>query len=150
MLDLLVRRLRPDARLPTKSHDDDAGWDFYACQVRDPEQTPGGWLRTIDLGVAVAVPPGYVLVLKDRSSMAKKGFHVLGGVIDAGYRGEVAVILVSLGPVAQDLFFPIDPIRPGDRVCQGLVLPVPEVRIVEADQLPPSARGDTGFGSSGR
>lgn len=140
---LPVQILRPGGRLPTRAHPDDAGWDFYAPE----DAAVSGAGNVVPLGVAVAVPPGHVLVLKDRSGKARDGLRVSAGVIDAGYRGEVAVLLDAVG----------DPRRPGpvllragDRVCQGLLLELPPASVELVDELPPPAQSRGGFGSTGR
>jgi len=137
---LPVLRLEPGARLPTRAHADDAGLDLYATKTLDFRPGQGGLVAT---GVAVAVPPGHVGMIADRSSLAKKGLKTAGGIIDAGYRGEVGVLLWN---ISKETFT----LRKGDRVAQLLVVPiaVPEVR--ERKRLGRTGRGQGGFGSSGR
>ena len=100
----------------------------------------------VPTGVAVAVPDGHAGLVTPRSGLAAR--HGLGvvngpGVVDAGYRGELTVILINHGEQALDL------VR-GERIAQLVVVPVAEQEFVEVDELPVSARGDGGFGSTGR
>ncbi len=101
----------------------------------------------IRTGIAVAIPDGYVGLGAPRSgNAAVKGLSMVNapGVVDSGYRGEVKVILVNL-----DRFRPAD-IRRGDRIAQLVIVPVETVEVVETHELPPSDRGEHGFGSTGR
>jgi dUTP pyrophosphatase len=94
-------------------------------------------------GVAIAVPFGNVGLICDRSSMGAKGVRTLGGVVDAGYRGEVLVLLINLTRA------PLN-ISKGDKIAQMLVLPVNLCAVEERDVLSDTARADSGFGSTGR
>lgn len=146
-----VQRLQLDAKIPTKSNQEDAGWDFYCVSdlewtvegVNEPmyflEPGEGHIFKT---GIAVEIPKGHCMVLFDRSGMgAVKRVHRTAGVIDSTYRGEIKVSLINLGKEQQF-------IRSGDKIVQGLILPVPEIEIVEVGELSPSKRGSKGFGSS--
>jgi dUTP pyrophosphatase len=137
---LPFRKLRPDARIPTRAHADDAGADLYCAQ--DVRLAPGEG-KVVVTGVAVAVPPGHVGLVADRSSMAKKGLKTAGGVIDAGYRGEIGVVLWNISKEPAEL-------KAGDRVAQLLILPVAVLPMREVDDLEASQRGAGGFGSTGR
>ena len=137
---LPVRRLSPDARLPTRAHPDDAGLDLYAIKTLDFRPGQGGMVST---GVAVAVPPGYVGLIADRSSLAKKGLKTAGGIIDAGYRGEVGVLLWN---ISKETFT----LRKGDRVAQLLIVPIAVPVVRETRRLDRTRRGKGGFGSTGR
>jgi dUTP pyrophosphatase len=143
-LRLAVRSLDPDLPTPAYAHPGDAGLDLRTRV--DVELAPGE-RAVVPTGVAVAVPDGYVGLVHPRSGLAAR--HGLGvvnapGTIDAGYRGEIQVILVNLDPR--------EPLRlsRGDRVAQLVVQPVETVEVVEVDELPASARGEGGFGSTGR
>ena len=137
---LPVRRLDPAAIAPTRAHPDDAGLDLYALEDAAVEPGAGAVLRT---GVAVAVPPGHVGLVCDRSSMAKRGLKTAGGVIDAGYRGEVGVVVWNLSREVQR-------VKKGERAAQMLVIPIATPAPVEAEDLGETARGAGGFGSTGR
>lgn len=137
---LAVRRLDAVAVLPTRAHADDAGLDLYGLEDVTLQAGQGQVVRT---GVAVAVPVGHVGLVCDRSSLAKRGLKTAGGVIDAGYRGEVGVVLwnISGGPQA---------LKKGERLAQLLIIPVATPAPVEAEDLGETARGAGGFGSTGR
>lgn len=139
---LQVKKVREGAYLPDRAYPGDAGFDFYAPQ----DAWISGAGNLLPLGVAVAVPEGWALVLKDRSgNAAKKGLRVAAGVIDSGYRGEVSVLLdVVSDPEGKGVY-----VTQGDRVCQGLLVPVPTAGVWEVDELPDAQRGGRGFGSTG-
>ena len=142
MTELLVRRLHPDARVPTAAYDGDAGLDL--ASVEEAELGPGERC-TVGTGIAVAIPPGHAGFVQPRSGLAARhGITVVNspGLIDAGYRGEIRVVLLNTD--ASETFR----IEPGDRIAQLVVLALPELRITEADELPESDRAHRGFGSS--
>lgn len=127
--------------LPAYAKPGDAGMD-----LRSAERTllrPGSRAR-ISTGVRVAIPDGYVGLIWPRSGLANDyGIDVLGGVIDASYRGEIGVVLVNHGGMT--LF-----IDPGDRIAQLLIQPVVRAELVQVESLDATERGDGGFGHSGR
>ena len=143
-MELKVARLADDARLPTRAHEGDAGLDLYACE--SAHLGPGErW--SVGTGVAVEIPAGHAGLVLPRSGLAKKhGIALVNspGLIDSGYRGEVRVLLLNTDPA--ETFR----IEPGDRIAQLMLTPVAPAEPVEADSLTGSARGDGGFGSSGR
>jgi dUTP pyrophosphatase len=139
-----ITRLRPDARLPGRAHDGDAGLDLSACER--VELAPGG-RAVVGTGIAVAIPRGHAGLVLPRSGLAAR--HGLGkvnapGLIDEGYRGEVKVILLNTD---RDEPFVVEP---GMRIAQLVIVELPHVELVEVDELPPSERGTGGLGSSGR
>ena len=142
MIEVPVRRLRDDAVLPTQAYDGDAGLDLAAAEGL----TIGpGERAVVGTGLAVAIPVGYTGLVVPRSGLAaRSGLGKVNspGVIDAGYRGEVRVVLLNT-----DREQPFT-VEPGMRIAQLLVVPVPPVRLVEVDELPKSERGERGFGSS--
>ena len=142
MIDLPVRRLRDDAVLPSQAYAGDAGLDLAAAE----SVTIGpGERAVVGTGLAVAIPDGYTGLVVPRSGLAaRNGIGKVNspGVIDAGYRGEVRVVLLNT-----DRREPFT-VEPGMRIAQLLVVPVPPVRLVEVDELPESERGERGFGSS--
>ncbi len=142
MIDLPVRRLRDDAVLPSQAYAGDAGLDLAAAEG----VTIGPGERVVvGTGLAVAIPDGYTGLVVPRSGLAaRNGIGKVNspGVIDAGYRGEVRVVLLNT-----DRREPFT-VEPGMRIAQLLVVPVPPVRLVEVDELPESERGERGFGSS--
>jgi len=142
MTELLVRRLHPDAAIPAAAYDGDAGLDL--ASVEEAELRPGERC-TISTGIAVAIPPGHAGFVQPRSGLAARhGITVVNspGLIDAGYRGEIRVVLLNTD--ASETFR----IEPGDRVAQLVVLALPEMRISVTDELPDSERAHRGFGSS--
>jgi dUTP pyrophosphatase len=135
-------RLDPELPVPARAHHDDAGIDLHARS--DANLAPGEWAM-IPTGIAVAIPEGHAGLVAPRSGLAARhGISVVNGpgVIDAGYRGEINVILINHGTVPLEL-------SRGDRIAQLVVVPVVLPELVEVDELPESTRGAGGFGSSG-
>ena len=142
--ELPVRRLQPDLPLPAYAHPGDAGADL--CAAEDVVLPPGA-RATVGTGLAVAVPDGHAAFVHPRSGLAARhGITVVNapGTIDAGYRGEVRVVLLNT-----DRHEPFS-VRRGDRIAQLVVQPVTRVRFLDVAELPPSPRGEAGFGSTGR
>jgi dUTP pyrophosphatase len=138
-MDLKVKRIHPDAKLPVYGHPGDAGLDLFA--VADRDLAPGE-VFAVPTGIQVAVPPGHVGLVWGKSGISLARVHRLAGVIDAGYRGEVQVVMINLGgtPFA---------IKKGMKIAQMLVQPVTSVTVVESDALDDTSRGQGGFGSTG-
>ena len=142
MIDVAIRRLRPDAVLPRQAYEGDAGVDLVACEAAVLE--PGA-RAVIPTGLAVEIPDGYAGFVLPRSGLAARhGIGVVNspGLIDAGYRGEIRVVLHNSD---QEEAFTVEP---GTRVAQLVIAPVAAVRLVEVDELATSERGARGFGSS--
>ncbi len=143
MIELKVERTEEAKKLnlslPSYQHEGDAGFDLRSvkkCVIKK------GTSQTIPTGIKIAVPSGYVGLIKDRSGLAAKhGIHTLAGIIDSGYRGEVAVVLHNLG--GED--FSVDM---GMRIAQLLIIPVTCVNVNEAS-LDETTRGEKGWGSTG-
>lgn len=135
-----MKRLMDGATLPTRAHPDDAGLDLYALE--DATLLPGEG-RVVKTGVALAIPDQHVGLVCDRSSMAKKGLKTAGGVIDAGYRGELGVMLWNISALAHE-------VKKGERIAQLLVIPIAVPAPVEVSDLGATARGAGGFGSTGK
>jgi dUTP pyrophosphatase len=128
--------------VPTRAYDGDAGIDLAACER--VELGPGE-RALVPTGLAVAIPEGYAGYVQPRSGLATKhGISIVNtpGLIDAGYRGELLVNLLNTD--ARRPFV----VEPGMRIAQLVVLQVPQVSLVEVDELPESERGARGFGSS--
>lgn len=143
MIDVLVTRLRDDAVLPARAYPGDAGLDLVACERH--EIGPGE-RALVGTGVAVAIPEGHAGLVTPRSGLAaKNGITIVNtpGLVDAGYRGELRVILHNT-----DRHEPLV-VEPGMRIAQLVVVAVPGAVLREVDELPPSERGSSGFGSSG-
>ena len=142
MIELPIRRLRPDAVLPQRAYGGDAGLDLAACER--VELGPGE-RATVPTGLAVAIPEGYAGFVQPRSGIAmRSGITIVNspGLVDSGYRGELQVVLLNTDLHEQFV------VEPGMRIAQLVVVPIPEVELVELDELPESERGVRGFGSS--
>lgn len=139
MKKLKTMKMSEDAKLPTRAHADDAGADLYASA--DVSYKPGD-IIVVPTQVAMGIESGYVGLVRDRSSVSKKGLKVTAGVVDAGYTGEVQVVLLNLSGKHGC-------IQKGEKFAQILILPVATPEIVEVTSLADSARGAKGFGSSG-
>ena len=138
--ELLCQKLDPKAVIPTRAHADDAGMDLYGLESGQLNPGEGRLFRT---GVAMAIPTGFVGMIADRSSLGKKGIKVAGGIVDAGYRGEVQVILWNWS--GESIQF-----QAGDRIAQMLIFPITTPAPVSVAELPAAKRGMGGFGSTGR
>lgn len=138
---LNVLRLRSGATLPTYAHQGDAACDLYC--VATITLAPGARAQ-VPTGVAIEIPEGYVGFVWDKSGLSHKhGLKTLGGVIDAGYRGEVMVGLANLGDASYT-------IEAGHKVAQLVLQKVEHAEVVEVSELSISARGAGGFGSTGK
>lgn len=144
MIDVKIKRLSPGAVLPTKAHEHDAGWDFYMPVDMETVTLWPGHRRIIKTGLSVAIPVGWYLQIMSRSGLASKLIDTRAGVIDCTYRGEIGIMLHN------DSNFLEREINPGDKIAQGVFLMVPNVNWEEVDMLDETARGDGGYGSSGR
>lgn len=141
---LRFARVSEQALLPTRAHDGDAGLDLYAAEPAHIGPSERWSVRT---GIAVEIPAGHAGLVLPRSGMARKhGISLVNspGLIDAGYRGELTVLLLNNDPAE------IFRVAPGDRIAQLVVVAVAAAEPVEVKELSESARGDGGFGSSGR
>jgi len=137
---LKVKRLHPDAELPVRKREGDAGLDLYS--VEEVVLKPGQWVA-VPTGIAVEIPEGHFGLIKDRSGLAlKHALHCLAGVVDENYRGEIKVVLINLGNEEVKL-------EKGTRIAQLLIVPYTKVEPVEVEVLSDTERGEKGFGSSG-
>ena len=137
-------RLHDGARTPTRAHDGDAGLDLYAAEAATIE--PGERLD-VGTGIAIEIPAGHAGLVLPRSGLAMRhGIALVNapGLIDAGYRGELRVLLLNTDRL--DAF----DVAPGDRIAQLLITPFAAATPVELAELATTARGAGGFGSSGR
>ncbi|GAA1981986.1 dUTP diphosphatase [Kitasatospora viridis] len=142
-VDVLIRRLDPELPLPGYAQPGDAGADLVAAVDADLEP---GERTVIPTGVAIALPDGYAAFVHPRSGLAARcGVALVNapGTVDAGYRGEIKVIVVNLDPRERVSF------RRGDRIAQLVIQQVEKARFHEVAELPGSARGEGGFGSTG-
>jgi dUTP pyrophosphatase len=143
-MDLRFARLKEEAILPTRATAGDAGLDLYACE---PAHIGPGERWSIGTGVSVEIPEGHAGLVLPRSGLAREhGISLVNspGLIDSGYRGEIHVLLLNTDPA--DVFR----VTVGDRIAQLLITPIVIAEPVETEQLAASARGEGGFGSSGR
>lgn len=142
MIELPIKRLRKEAVVPERAYSGDAGLDLAACERI--ELAPGERVL-VGTGLAVAIPEGYAGFVQPRSGLAARhGLTVVNspGLVDCGYRGELRVVLLNTDAVEPFV------VEPGMRIAQLVVLPIPELELVEVDELPASERGVRGFGSS--
>lgn len=161
--ELYFCKLSKDARIPSK-RDEDVGYDFYPCFEESYIFIQPGETVAIPTGIAMALHPSKYLKLEEKSSIAKRGIKVSGGIIDSGYRGDVTVLLYNttkktcviervpsiLGPTRDDrIFLPYD-----KAICQGIVYDSHKMKVKEVlyEDLMSigSERGTGGFGSTGK
>jgi dUTP diphosphatase len=138
-----IRRLRPEAVLPARAYAGDAGIDLAAC---DRHELGPGERTVVGTGLAVELPAGYAGFVQPRSGLAAEhGITIVNspGLIDAGYRGEVMVILLNTDRAESFI------VEPGMRIAQLVVLSVADIEPVEVEELETSERGGRGHGSSG-
>lgn len=143
-MELRIAKLKPEATPPTRAHPGDAGLDLYACEAA---HIGPGERWSVGTGVAVEIPEGHAGLVLPRSGLAMKhGIALVNapGLIDAGYRGEIRVLLLNTDPA--ETFR----VEAGDRIAQLVIAPIALAEPVEVEELARSSRGDGGFGSSGR
>ena len=138
---ILVKLVHPNAKIPIKTHpNEDAGFDLFSV---DTKKIKPFTKEEFSVGIALGIPLGYYGQIATRSSYGNRGLRVHPGVIDAGYRGEITILVFNMTKK-------VTTINKGDKIAQLLILPAPNFEIVEETQLPPSSRGSKGFGSSGK
>lgn len=136
-----IKKTSPDSKLPTYAHPGDVGMDMYSTEsyILKP-----GERKIFFTGFALEFDPGYAAIVKDKSGLPKNaGIHTMGGVYDAGYRGEYNVNLINLGQVDYE-------IKKGDKIAQLVILPVVIADLEEVTSLNDSSRGEGRFGSTGK
>ena len=139
MQKLLVKKLTPTAKLPTRAYKNDAGLDLYADEDKILEPNKFNLIKT---GISLAIPENCAGLVWDKSGLAKSGLHALAGVIDAGYRGEILINLINLSSENYN-------IQAGQKIAQLLIQEVKLPEIIEMADLEDSDRGEKGHGSSG-
>jgi dUTP diphosphatase len=142
LIELPIQRLHADAVVPQRAYTGDAGLDLASCERVD---LGPGERALVGTGLAVAIPEGYAGFVQPRSGLAARhGLTVVNspGLVDSGYRGELRVVLLNTDRTEPFV------VEPGMRIAQLVVLPIPELELVEVDELPSSERGVRGFGSS--
>lgn len=141
MLSVKFKKLGENIKTPTYAYHGDAAFDLFARI--ETELKPGEW-KNIPTGLALEIPDGYAGLIWDKSSVAmKNGIKTLGGVIDAGYRGEVEVGVMNLG----DKIYIFEK---GHKVAQMIIQKIEQAEMVEVMELGETERGSKGFGSSGK
>lgn len=143
---IMIKKLRENAKLPTRGSEQAAGYDMYACLDADNIEIPPHKTVKVPTGVAMAIPDGYFGALFARSGLAaKQGLRPANcvGVIDSDYRGEFIVMLHNDTDETKT-------VENGERIAQLVVIPFMSVDFDETDTLSDTARGEGGFGSSGR
>ena len=135
-----IKRLNPEAKLPSYAHPGDVGLDLYSLEEKTLKP---GEHHIFYNGFAMEFPVGYAGIVKDKGSISKAGLHTMGGVYDAGFRGEYNVHLVNLSDKPYT-------IEKGDKVAQLVIFPVEIAKIKEVSELSETSRGTGQFGSTGR
>jgi dUTP pyrophosphatase len=142
-MQISFKKLDKELPTPSRPHQGDGGVDLYA---RESLRLGSGQRQTVATGIAVAIPPGFAGLVVPRSGMAARsgvGLVNSPGLVDAGYRGEIKVVLINHGTETVK-------VERGDRIAQLMIVPVELAEFVEVEGLPESSRAEGGFGSSGR
>jgi dUTP diphosphatase len=137
-----IKLLRAGAQLPSRATPGASGLDLYACLDAEIELHPD--VTLVPTGIAVEVPHGFEVQVRPRSGLARRGVNVVLGTVDSDYRGEVFVNMHTFGSLTSYR------IQNGDRIAQLVVMRVEMLLAVEVEELADSARGEGGFGSTGR
>ena len=135
-----IKKLHPDATIPSYAHPGDAGMDLFS--VEEDFVLKLGQRKMIGTGISMELPEGYVALVWDKSGVGAKGIKRLGGVIDCHYRGEYKVVLINLSSEDYE-------IKKGQKIAQLLIQKIENPEIEEAENLSDTLRGDGGFGSTG-
>ena len=135
-----IKKLNHEAKIPIYKTTEAAGFDIYSTEST---LLKANSTTKVPTGIALEIPHGFYLRIEDRSGMAVKGIHKIGGIVDSDYRGEVFVVLHNT--TNQDY-----QIEKHDRIAQGVVTPVSQANFNEASQLSKTERGEGGFGSTGK
>lgn len=140
-MQLKIKKLNPEAKIPTKGHPGDAGIDFYA--VADVVFKAGSQER-VHTGVSIEIPEGYVGLIWDKSSVSfNQGLKVMGGVIDSGFRGELVMSLYNTTNEEQK-------IEKGHKIAQMIIQKFEDCELIETDSLSDTVRGSGREGSTGK
>jgi dUTP pyrophosphatase len=136
-----IKKLNSEAKLPIYAHPGDAGMDFFA--LAETEIKPGEVIR-VKTGIALELPIGYVGLIWDKSGLAANhGLKTMAGVLDAGYRGELQIVVTNL---SKEIYS----IKKHDKVAQMLIQRIESPELIEVDELSDTSRGEGGFGSTGK
>ncbi len=140
-MEIKIKKLHPDAVVPSYAYTTDAGMDLFSSE---DTIVPIGGIAIVSTGIAMEIPEGYVGLIWDKSGLAvKHELKTFGGVIDAGYRGEVKVGIRNFNSHEYV-------IKAGNKIAQMLIQKIESPSILVVDELPDTPRGDGGFGSTGR
>ncbi len=140
-MEVKIKKLHPDAKIPHFAHHGDAGMDLY---VPERVEIAPGERKSVPVGLAMEIPFGYVGLIWDKSGLSHKhGLKGFGGVIDCGYRGEVCVGVMNLSTTLYVF-------EKGHKIAQMLIQPIEHPAITEVEELSLSERGEGGFGSTGK
>lgn len=139
-MQIKIKKLRKDVKLPSYAHPGDVGMDLFALETQ--KILPGGSAHFWH-GFALEFPIGYGAIIMDKGGLAKAGLKTMGGVFDAGYRGEYNTKLVNLSKKSYT-------VEKGDKVAQLVVIPVAIAKLKEVKELSSTSRGAGAFGSTGR
>jgi len=136
---VLFKKNHPDAKVPTRGHEGDAGYDVYAI-----EDTIIPTYRTVIVpaGISIQLPQGYYAELHPRSSLALRSIYMKIGIIDEGYRGDIGAIVIALHTPME--------VKKGERIAQLILKKREAIEFKEVDTLSKSERGQQGFGSTGQ
>jgi len=139
-MEIKIKLLNSEAKLPDYAHPGDAGLDLLALEdiTLMPQE-----IRRIDFGFALELPKGYMALMMDKGGIGSKGIHNLGGVFDAGYRGEYNCTLINLSRETMEF-------KKSQKVCQLVIYPIVGAELKITDQLDETSRGDGRFGSTGQ
>lgn len=143
--DVNIKKLNPNATIPTYGSEYAAGCDLYAC-IENEVTIPAGKMFMVPTGIALELPLGYAGLIYARSGLAsKRGLAPANkvGVVDCDYRGEIKVALFNHSDINQTIL-------PGERIAQFVITPYITANFIEADELSETVRGEGGFGHSGR
>lgn len=136
-----IKKLYQDAIIPSYAHPGDAGLDVFSLEEKNLAPGERYLFKT---GISISLPEGYAALIWDKSGLAANyGIKTMGGVIDAGYRGEYKIVLLNTAKNSYN-------VKKGDKIAQILIQPVVNARIEEVDVLDETARGAGAFGSTGK
>ncbi|OGJ21100.1 deoxyuridine 5'-triphosphate nucleotidohydrolase [Candidatus Pacearchaeota archaeon RBG_13_36_9] len=138
-MQLKIKKLNPEAKLPSYAHKGDAGLDLFSCE--DAVLKPGE-RKMFSTGISTEFPEGYVALIWDKSGIAASGIKTMGGVLEHTYRGEYKVITLNTSSENYE-------IKKGQKIAQLLIQPIVTAEVEEANELSETKRGEGAFGSTG-
>lgn len=139
-IQIKIKKLYPEAKLPIHATEESAGFDIYS--LIDLTINPGE-IEKVSTGIALELPKGFYLRIEDRSGLAFKGIHRVGGIIDSDYRGEIFIILHNTKKEPYK-------IEKHDRIAQGIITPSYIAEFINVENLSETVRGEGGFHSTGK